>query len=130
MKHFPGHGSSPEDSHVSMPECPMSVEDLARQDLLPFVQAVRWPGTAVMVTHVKFTAIDETRPASLSRDVITRLLRGRMGFDGVVLTDCLEMGGIRPIGSVPEASGNAIERVRHGLGESTPALAEAHSPRS
>jgi len=109
VKHFPGHGSSPEDSHVSMPECPMSVEDLARQDLLPFVQAVRWPGTAVMVTHVKFTAIDETRPASLSRDVITRLLRGRMGFDGVVLTDCLEMGGIRPIGSVPEAAVMAIE---------------------
>jgi len=109
VKHFPGHGSSPEDSHVSMPECPMSVEDLAKQDLFPFVQAVKWPGTAVMVTHVKFTAIDETRPASLSRDVITGLLRGKMGFDGVVLTDCLEMGGIRPIGSVPEAAVMAIE---------------------
>jgi beta-N-acetylhexosaminidase len=109
VKHFPGHGSSPEDSHVSMPECRMSVEDLAGQDLLPFVQAVKWPGTAVMATHVKFTAIDETRPASLSRDVITGLLRGKMGFDGVVLTDCLEMGGIRPVGSVPEAAVMAID---------------------
>ena len=109
VKHFPGHGSSPDDSHVSMPECPMSVEDLARQDLFPFVEAVKWPSAAVMVTHVKFTAIDETRPASLSRDVIEGLLRGKMGFDGVVLTDCLEMGGIRPSGSVPEAAVMAIE---------------------
>jgi beta-glucosidase-like glycosyl hydrolase len=109
VKHFPGHGVSPDDSHVSMPECLMSVEDLARQDLVPFMQAVKWPGTAVMATHVKFSAIDATRPASLSRDVITGLLRGKMGFDGVVLTDCLEMGGIRPIGSVPEAAVMAIE---------------------
>ncbi len=109
VKHFPGHGGSPDDSHVSMPECRMSVEDLAGQDLLPFIQAVNWPGTAVMVTHVKFTAIDETRPASLSRDVITGLLRGKMGFDGVVLTDCLEMGGVRPVASVPEAAVMAIE---------------------
>ena len=109
VKHFPGHGVSPDDSHVSMPECLMSVEDRARQDLVPFVQAVKWPGAAFMATHVKFSAIDATRPASLSRDVITGLLRGKMGFDGVVLTDCLEMGGIRPSGSVPEAAVMAIE---------------------
>jgi len=109
VKHFPGHGSSPDDSHVSMPECLMPMEDLAGQDLVPFLQAVKWPGTAVMATHVKFSAIDAMRPASLSRDVITGLLRGKMGFDGVVLTDCLEMGGIRPIGSAPEAAVMAIE---------------------
>lgn len=109
VKHFPGHGSSPEDSHVSLPECRMSISDLMEQDLAPFAQAVRWPGSAVMATHVRFSEIDPARPATLSRAVITGLLRGEMGFDGVVLTDCLEMNGIRSIGSVPETAVMAIE---------------------
>ncbi len=108
-KHFPGHGSVSEDSHTSLPECDASRADLVARDVVPFIETAKLPFAAMMVAHIRFRDLDPVRPASLSRAVVTGLLRGDLGFDGVVLTDCLEMGGVRQVGSVPEAAVMAIE---------------------
>ncbi|MGE5588595.1 MAG: glycoside hydrolase family 3 protein [Clostridia bacterium] len=108
-KHFPGHGSVPEDSHFSLPECRMSKDVLLAQDAVPFIEVAGLPQAALMVAHVKIVDIDPRLPASLSHLLVTGLLRKHLGFDGVVLTDCLEMGGVREVSSVPEAAVMAIE---------------------
>ncbi|MCR4427342.1 MAG: beta-N-acetylhexosaminidase, partial [Firmicutes bacterium] len=108
-KHFPGHGSVSEDSHISLPVCTANRSELEREDLVPFRQVIGLPYSAVMAAHVKFTAFDSDHPASLSRPLVTDLLRGDMGFDGVVLTDCLEMNGLRAVGTVPDTAVMAIE---------------------
>lgn len=108
-KHFPGHGSVSEDSHVSLPECRMPKSDLIHGDAVPFAEVAKLPQAAIMAAHVRFTNLDPDRPASLSYPIVSEFLREEMGFDGVVLTDCLEMGGVREIGTVPEAAVMAIE---------------------
>lgn len=108
-KHFPGHGSVSEDSHFSLPECGMSKDDLLAQDVVPFIEVGKLPQAAMMVAHVRFTGLDRDHPASLSYPLVTGFLRGELGFEGVVLTDCLEMGGAQAVGSVPEAAVMAIE---------------------
>lgn len=108
-KHFPGHGSVSEDSHFSLPECTTSRADLTARDAVPFIEASKLPHAAMMVAHVRFADLDPVYPASLSYPLVTGFLREEIGFDGVVLTDCLEMGGVREVGSVPEAAVRAIE---------------------
>lgn len=108
-KHFPGHGSVSEDSHFSLPECRIPKADLIAGDAVPFIEVARLPQAAIMVAHVRFTDLDPERPASLSHPLVTGFLREEIGFDGVVLTDCLEMGGVREVGPVPEAAVMAIE---------------------
>ncbi|MGE5592363.1 MAG: beta-N-acetylhexosaminidase [Betaproteobacteria bacterium] len=108
-KHFPGHGSVSEDSHFSLPECGMSKDDLVAEDAVPFIEVAKLPQAAIMVAHVRFTDLDPDRPASLSYSLVTGFLREELGFDGVVLTDCLEMGGVQGASSVPEAAVMAIE---------------------
>ncbi|MEW6229099.1 MAG: beta-N-acetylhexosaminidase, partial [Bacillota bacterium] len=108
-KHFPGHGSVPEDSHFSLPECTTSKAELLREDLVPFREIARLPHAAMMAAHVRFPDLDPVRPASLSYPLVTRFLREELGFDGVVITDCLEMGGVRKVAEVPEAAVMAIE---------------------
>ena len=108
-KHFPGHGSAPEDSHVSLPVCTASKAELLTGDVVPFMAVRQLPHAAMMVAHIRFTGVDPVRPASLSHSMVTGFLREEIGFDGVVLTDCLEMDGARSAGSVPEAAVMAIE---------------------
>lgn len=108
-KHFPGHGSVSEDSHFSLPECKIPKADLVAGDAVPFIEVAKLPQAAIMVAHIRFTDLDPDRPASLSYPLVTGFLREEIGFDGVVLTDCLEMGGVRELGSVPEAAVMAIE---------------------
>ncbi|MCR4401651.1 MAG: glycoside hydrolase family 3 protein [Firmicutes bacterium] len=108
-KHFPGHGTVSEDSHLSLPECRMSKDVLLAQDAVPFIEVASIPKAALMVAHVRIMDIDPRLPASLSHRLVTGLLRKHLGFDGVVLTDCLEMGGVREVSSVPEAAVMAIE---------------------
>jgi beta-N-acetylhexosaminidase len=93
-KHFPGHGRTPLDSHVALPDVGATLEDLERADLLPFRAALEAGCPAVMVAHVRYRALDPARPASLSPEVIGGLLRGRLAFSGLVLSDDLEMGAV------------------------------------
>lgn len=93
-KHFPGHGGTTVDSHLALPELPFGRERLATLDLVPFDEAARAKIAALMSAHVVVRALDASRPATLSPALATDLLRGEMGFDGVLFSDDLEMKAI------------------------------------
>src|SRR5471030_2551827 len=89
-KHFPGHGDTSVDSHLGLPTVHASLEVLQRRELAPFAAAVEAGALAVMTSHVLLPAIDALRPATLSPAVI-RLLRDDLGFDGLLVSDALDM---------------------------------------
>ncbi len=89
-KHFPGHGDTDTDSHLTLPVLGRSREALARLELVPFKALIDAGVPAVMSAHVAFLALDDL-PATLSKPVLTGLLRRELGFDGVVVTDALNM---------------------------------------
>lgn len=94
-KHFPGHGSPKEDSHRELPVIHRSLHQLDSVDLYPFKSYVDAGLTGVMVGHLAVPAIDpQSRPAAVSEVVIDDLLRGELGFKGLVLTDALNMKGV------------------------------------
>jgi beta-N-acetylhexosaminidase len=93
-KHFPGIGRTTLDSHLDMPVLDAPVEALTRSDLVPFKAAIDCGVAGVMFSHVRYPALDPDWPASLSAAVADRLLRGELGYDGVTLTDDLDMGAI------------------------------------
>lgn len=98
LKHFPGHGDTDTDSHLALPVVPFDIERLEAVELKPFRRAIEASAEtlAVMTAHVAVPAItgSTTLPATLAPEVINGLLRSRIGFDGVVITDCLEMRAI------------------------------------
>jgi beta-N-acetylhexosaminidase len=95
-KHFPGHGNTTVDSHLGLPIIDHDRDRLDRVELRPFRAAIDNGIDALMTTHVAFPAItdENERPATLSQRVITDLLREELGFDGLVVTDCMEMDAI------------------------------------
>ena len=95
-KHFPGHGDTAVDSHHAMALVGHDQERLRAVELAPFRAAIAQGVDAIMTAHVAFPAFEEDAgvPATLSRAVLTGLLRDEMGYDGVVISDCLEMGAI------------------------------------
>lgn len=93
-KHFPGHGNTPTDSHVSLPVVSGSLDFLWAHDLVPFRAVVEAGIASVMISHVKFEELDPDYPSTLSRAIITDLLRDEIGFDGLIVTDCMEMQAI------------------------------------
>jgi len=108
-KHFPGHGDTAVDSHLALPSVPYPRERLEAMELKPFRAAIAAGVSSIMTTHIMFPALDPDLPSTLSRKIITGLLRGEMGYDGVIVTDSMEMKGIADNWSVPEASVLAIE---------------------
>ena len=94
LKHFPGHGSVPADSHLSLPVQHRSLRELRRVDLAPFAAAVDDGVPAVMTAHLDIRAVDPQTPATLSRAVVTGLLRRELGFEGLVVTDSLQMEAV------------------------------------
>ena len=95
-KHFPGHGDTDTDSHLALPCVDKSMEELERTELLPFREAVRAGVPAVMTTHILFPQLEpEHLPATMSRRIMTGLLREQMGFDGLIVSDCMEMRAIK-----------------------------------
>jgi len=94
LKHFPGHGSVTEDSHDVLPLQGRSLRRLRRADLRPFARAVDAGLPAVMTGHLDVRAVDRGVPSSLSRKVTTGLLRRDLGFEGLVVTDSLQMGAV------------------------------------
>jgi len=93
-KHFPGHGRAVVDSHQELPDVDADLDDLERSELVPFRAALGAGCPAVLIAHVRFPALDRDLPASLSPDVIGGLLRRRMAFSGLVISDDLEMGAV------------------------------------
>jgi beta-N-acetylhexosaminidase len=95
-KHFPGHGDTNVDSHTGLPVIDHSREELERIDLPPFESAIDAGVESIMTAHILVPALDDSgRPATLSKPILTDLLRREMGFDGVIVTDALTMEGVR-----------------------------------
>ncbi|GAA2256485.1 beta-N-acetylhexosaminidase [Streptomyces ruber] len=95
-KHFPGHGDTDLDSHVDFPTIGHTREEWERLDAPPFRAAVRAGVDSVMTAHLAVPALDPSGdPATLSRPILTGVLRGELGYDGVVVTDSLGMEGVR-----------------------------------
>jgi beta-N-acetylhexosaminidase len=92
-KHFPGHGETTLDSHFALPVADVDLQTLSERALPPFRAAVEAGAKAVMTAHISVPALDDA-PATLSRELIDGLLRGRLGFPGMVITDALEMRAI------------------------------------
>ena len=109
VKHFPGHGDTDTDSHVGLPVVDKTREELLEMELLPFQAAIDAGAPAVMVGHILMTQIDPDKPATLSSEVVTGLLREELGFDEVVFTDDLTMGAITQNYGLGEAAVLAVE---------------------
>jgi len=108
-KHFPGHGSTTIDSHQDTARVERSEADWRATDLPPFAAAARAGVDLVMVGHLAVPSIDPSgRPATISPLVNRRVIRGELGYDGVVVTDALNMGGITSWGSSAEIAVRAI----------------------
>jgi beta-N-acetylhexosaminidase len=102
-KHFPGHGDTAVDSHLALPVVEADLTTLAGRELVPFEAAVAAGVAAVMTSHVVVPALDPDRPATLSAAVLG-LLRDRLGFRGVVVSDALDMAGASGGRGIPEAA--------------------------
>jgi len=112
-KHFPGLGNTAIDSHLALPVVDTSVADIMESDLVPYYEAVRKGDLAtIMTTHTIFSQLDEDLPATLSPHIIHTLLRDNLKFDGVVVSDCMEMKAIADHNTPAES---AILGVKAGL---------------
>lgn len=93
-KHFPGHGGTNEDSHAVTPVVDKTLEELQSYDLVPFVSAISSGVDAIMISHVLYPALDSTDIASMSKPIMTDLLRDQMGFEGLIISDDFRMDGL------------------------------------
>jgi beta-N-acetylhexosaminidase len=107
-KHFPGHGDTHTDSHVELPRLSHDLDRLRRVELVPFVAAIRAGVASIMTTHVCYSALDAVHPTTLSESVIEPLLRRDLGYDGVVVTDDMEMLAIMDHYGIEEAAVRAL----------------------
>ncbi|HRH81359.1 MAG TPA: beta-N-acetylhexosaminidase [Thiobacillaceae bacterium] len=107
-KHFPGHGYVAADSHLDVPVDERDLVDLELDDLVPFHQLIDLGLAGIMPAHVIYPKVDD-RPAGFSRRWLTDILRGQMGFDGVIFSDDLSMEGARVAGGVVERATAALE---------------------
>lgn len=96
LKHFPGHGDTSVDSHLDLPVIPHELERLEEVELRPFKECIEVGADTIMTAHIYFPSIETEHgiPATISHSVITGLLREKLGFQGVVTTDCMEMNAI------------------------------------
>ena len=102
-KHFPGHGDTTVDSHLGLPVVGKGLDELRRLELVPFARAAgRVP--ALMTAHIVYPELDPELPATLSRRILTGLLRQELGYDGVVVSDALNMRAIADRWGAPEAA--------------------------
>lgn len=104
IKHIPGHGRARSDSHVALPVIDTDLETLRTTDFVPFKALNDMP--LAMTAHVLLTAIDQEQPATLSRAIMSEMIRGEIGFDGLVMTDDLSMHAL---------SGSFAERVHASI---------------
>ena len=96
-KHFPGHGDTAIDSHIALPVITKSKKELMKTDIAPFKAAISAGADSIMAGHLLIPSLDKL-PASLSRKTLTGLLRKGLGFEGLILTDALNMDALREFG--------------------------------
>lgn len=127
IKHFPGHGDTATDSHLGIPVIDKSISDLEEVELIPFSRAIESKGnaypTSVMVGHISLPKIikEKNRPACISSEIATDLLRKKLAYNGIIFTDCLEMDAVKDtVGSARGAvlalqAGNDMSMLSHTL---------------
>ncbi|MDQ2842068.1 MAG: hypothetical protein M3Y72_13700 [Acidobacteriota bacterium] len=109
-KHFPGHGDTAEDSHMQLAKLDQPRERIESVELVPFRAAIEHGADSIMTAHLAVPAFEpEPIPATVSRNVLTGLLRDELGFKGLIVTDAMEMQGIASLYSPGEAAVRAIE---------------------
>ncbi|MEU3302786.1 glycoside hydrolase family 3 protein [Streptomyces sp. NPDC006678] len=107
-KHFPGHGDTAVDSHHSMPRIDVELATLHARELQPFRAAITAGSKSVMSAHILLPALDPDRPATLSPQILTGLLRRELGYDGLIVTDGMEMQAISSTYGIERGSVLAI----------------------
>jgi len=113
LKHFPGHGDTAVDSHLALPTIPYALERLEALELVPFRGGIEAGAECVMIAHVSFPALTEQNmlPATLSPAIVQGLLREKLGFSGVILSDCMEMRAISDTFGTERAAVTALQAV-------------------
>jgi beta-N-acetylhexosaminidase len=109
IKHFPGHGDTSVDSHLELPVVNKTLEELEALELIPFENAINEGADMVMIAHILLPKLDEKFPSSMSKVVITELLREKLGFSGVVITDDMTMEAITDHYDIVDASVESIK---------------------
>ena len=107
-KHFPGHGAAGGDSHLALPVVAGTMDEIRRRDLPPFTAAIAAGSAAIMPGHLLIPELTGSLPATLSPAAVTGLLRGELGFGGVVICDALEMKAASAAFGIPEAAVLAV----------------------
>src|SRR5262249_23294906 len=138
LKHFPGHGDTATDSHLNMPVVPFDLARLERIELVPFQSGITAGADCILMAHIALpllTASPAQRPAlpaTLSQRVVGGILRERLGFEGVVLTDCLEMRAIMDTVGIAQGAvlslqaGNDIVLISHESQRQLEGIAAVH----
>ncbi|HEU4807586.1 MAG TPA: glycoside hydrolase family 3 N-terminal domain-containing protein, partial [Homoserinimonas sp.] len=107
-KHFPGHGDTAQDSHLALPVVDIPLETLMVRELAPFRAAIAAGAASIMTSHILLPQIDPDAPATLSSRILQGLLRGELGYEGVIVSDALDMAGASAVTGIPEAAVRAI----------------------
>jgi beta-N-acetylhexosaminidase len=127
-KHFPGHGDTDVDSHLAVPTVRASIDDLANVALAPFRAAIKAGVRCVMTGHLLVPIRDPQWPATMSRDLLTDLLRAELGFDGLIITDGIEMAAASAQhgigGAAVRALAAGVDAICVGGGNATEATAD------
>lgn len=108
-KHFPGHGDTAQDSHLALPVIDADLETLRARELVPFRAAIEAGARTIMTSHILIPQVDAEFPATHSRRILQGLLREELGFDGVIVSDALDMKGASGIHGIPEAAVRALD---------------------
>jgi beta-N-acetylhexosaminidase len=108
-KHFPGLGSAKVDPHFKLPQVSRTKAAMLTVDIPPFQQAISANVAAIMTSHTIYNDLDTDNPATLSATILTGLLRNQLGYNGVIITDDLEMGAIENEGTIDQAALQALE---------------------
>jgi len=109
LKHFPGHGSTAGDTHNGVAATDRTMAQLQSAELIPFKKGIEAGSDFVMMAHITLTNIDSSVPATFSKKIVTELLKNEIGFNGVVITDAMNMGAIVNQYTVGEAAVKAIQ---------------------
>jgi beta-N-acetylhexosaminidase len=107
-KHFPGHGDTAVDSHLALPLVEHAPDRIRRVESVPFREAIRSDVAFIMTAHILVPSLDEEKPATLSATIVRGMLREELGFDGVILSDDLEMKAIADTYTAADAAVQAI----------------------
>jgi len=109
VKHFPGHGDTSVDSHLGLPSVTNDLKRLKSLELIPFIEVIKNNADAVMISHILLPKIDSENPSSLSKIIITNILRDDLNFNGVIITDDMTMGAIVKNYNIGEATVKSVK---------------------